>query len=68
MEEKVAAPGKKKSKETLIDASKEVGLETNIEKTKYIVAGSSPKCRPNSEHKNSKQIIMCHNSDIWGRQ
>jgi uncharacterized protein YabE (DUF348 family) len=34
----------KKSIETLIDASKEVGLEINVEKTKY-VAVSSPECR-----------------------
>jgi hypothetical protein len=27
----------KKNMETLIDASKEVGLETNIEKTKYML-------------------------------
>jgi hypothetical protein len=27
----------KKNMETLIDASKEVGLETNVEKTKYML-------------------------------
>jgi hypothetical protein len=47
----------KKNTETLIDASKEVGLEINVEKTKYNVAISSPECRPKSGHKNSKQII-----------
>jgi hypothetical protein len=36
-----------KSTETLIDASKEVGLEINVEKTKY-VAISSPEFRSNS--------------------
>jgi hypothetical protein len=33
--------------ETLIDASKEVGLEVNAEKTNY-VAVSSPECRSKS--------------------
>jgi hypothetical protein len=37
----------KKNTETLIDTSKEVGLEANAEKTKYMlhVAVSSPECR-----------------------
>jgi hypothetical protein len=37
---------------TLIDASKEVDLEINVEKT-----NSSPEYRSKSGHKNSKQII-----------
>jgi hypothetical protein len=41
----------KKNTGTLIEASKEVGLEINLEKTK------SPECRSTSGHKNSKQII-----------
>jgi hypothetical protein len=45
-----------KNAETLIDASKEVGLEINVEKTKY-VAISSPECRSESGHRNTKQII-----------
>jgi hypothetical protein len=42
---------RKKDTETLTDASKEVGLEVNAEKTKYMVAVSSPECRAKSEHK-----------------
>jgi hypothetical protein len=39
----------KKNTETLIHASKEVGLEVNTEKTKYIyVVASSPECRAKS--------------------
>jgi hypothetical protein len=38
----------KKNKEALLDASGEVGLEVNVEKTKYIVV-SSPKCRTKSQ-------------------
>jgi hypothetical protein len=36
--------------QTLIDASKEVGLEVNAEKTVH-VAVSSPKCKEKSGHK-----------------
>jgi hypothetical protein len=45
----------KKNTETLIDASKVVGLETNVQKV--YVAISSPKCRSKSRQKNSKQIF-----------
>jgi hypothetical protein len=34
----------KQNKETLINASKEVGLEVNTEETEYYVAVSSPEC------------------------
>jgi hypothetical protein len=37
--------------ETLIDVSKQVGLEVNVEKTKYKVVTPSPECRPKSAHK-----------------
>jgi hypothetical protein len=37
----------KKNTQTLIDASKEIGVEVNTEKTIYI-AVSSPKCRAKS--------------------
>jgi hypothetical protein len=40
--------------EILIDASKDVGLEINVEKTKYML---SPECRSKSGHKNSNQVI-----------
>jgi hypothetical protein len=44
----------KKNTETLIDASKGVGLEVNKEKTKYVyIAVSSPECRAKLRHKNS---------------
>jgi hypothetical protein len=38
----------KKNTQTLIDASKEIGLEINTEKNKYIYVVSSPKCRAKS--------------------
>jgi hypothetical protein len=47
----------KKNAETLIDASKEVGLEINVEKTKVYAAISSTQCRSESRCKNSKQIV-----------
>jgi hypothetical protein len=40
----------------LIDASKGVGPEINIEKTKYMLL-SSPECRSKLGHKNSKEIV-----------
>jgi hypothetical protein len=46
----------KKNTETLIDASKEVGLEINVEETKYMLL-SSPECRSKSVLKNSKEIV-----------
>jgi hypothetical protein len=45
----------KKNRESLIDASKEVGLEINVEKTNQAI--SSPECSSKSGHKNSKQIV-----------
>jgi hypothetical protein len=42
----------KKNMETIIDASKEVGLEVNTEKLS-ICAVSSPECRAKLRHKNS---------------
>jgi hypothetical protein len=58
-----------KNTETLIDASKKVSLEINVEKNKYMLL---------SHHQNAGQIWdikkqtsclkMCHSSDIWGRQ
>jgi hypothetical protein len=38
----------KKNKKSLLEASKEVGLKVNTEKTKYIVIISSPKCMTKS--------------------
>jgi hypothetical protein len=43
--------------ETLIDAGKEVGVEVNVEKTKYMLGVSGPECGPNSGYRNRKQII-----------
>jgi hypothetical protein len=46
----------KKNTETLIDAGKEVGLEINLEKTKYMLL-SRHWNRSKSGRKNSKEII-----------
>jgi hypothetical protein len=46
-----------KNTETLIVASKEIGLEVNVEKTKYMLVSWDQKCRPNLGYKNRKQII-----------
>jgi hypothetical protein len=50
--------------ETLIDVSKEVGLEINVEKTKYMLLFYH---QMKSGHKNSKQIIWkCDTVQIFG--
>jgi hypothetical protein len=56
-----------KNTETLIDASKVVGLEINVERTRYMLL-SLPECRSKSGHKNSKHLLkICHSSDIKKR-
>jgi hypothetical protein len=48
-----------KKTETLMDAtsSKEVGLELNVEKTKYMLLSRHQKAGPNRDLKSSKQIF-----------
>jgi hypothetical protein len=46
----------KKNTEILIVVSKEVGLEINVEKAKYVVI-PSPESKSNSGHTISKQIV-----------
>jgi hypothetical protein len=56
----------KKNTGTLTDASKEVGLKINVEKTVY-VAISSQECRSKSGHINSKQIVgKCVTVQLFG--
>jgi hypothetical protein len=43
--------------ETLVDASKEVGLKINTEKIKYILLSLPSECGSKSGHKNSKLVI-----------
>jgi hypothetical protein len=47
----------KKNTEILIDSIKEVGIEINVEKTKYMLLSRQPECRSKSGHKNSKQLV-----------
>jgi hypothetical protein len=46
----------KKNTETVIDASKEVGPEINVEKTKYMLLSCHQNAVQNRD-KNSKQIV-----------
>jgi hypothetical protein len=46
-----------KDTETLIGTSKEVGLEVNIEKTKYMSVSRDQNAGQNWDIKNRKQII-----------
>jgi hypothetical protein len=55
----------KKNMETLIDASKEVGLEVNPEKTKYmLLSRRQQSCDITIANRCLK---MCQSSDIWER-
>jgi hypothetical protein len=56
----------KKNTETFIDVSKEVGLEINIERTKYILLYRRQNVGQNWDVTSS--LNMCHISNIWGRQ
>jgi hypothetical protein len=60
----------KKNTETLIDASKEGGLEINAEKTKYMLLSRHQNVGRNLDIKIAKtdRLKMCHSSNIWERQ
>jgi hypothetical protein len=47
----------KKNMETLIDASKEVGLEINVEKTKYMLLSRHQNVGKKTGHRNGKPIV-----------
>jgi hypothetical protein len=51
----------KKNTETLIDASKEVGLEINVEKTKYMLLVCHQNAGQNQDIKIADRLKMCHN-------
>jgi hypothetical protein len=56
---------KKNNTETLIDASKEVGLEVNAEKTKYILLPRHQNAGPNDNIKLGDLLKMWHSPNIW---
>jgi hypothetical protein len=59
----------KKNMETLTDASTEVGLEINIEKTKYVLLSRHQNVGQNGDIKIANRCLkMCHSSNICGRQ
>jgi histidinol-phosphate/aromatic aminotransferase/cobyric acid decarboxylase-like protein len=59
----------KKNTETLIDASKEVGLEINVEKTKYILLSCQQNVGQNRDMKiANRSFENVSHSNIWGRQ
>jgi hypothetical protein len=58
-----------KNTETLTDASKEVGLEVNVEKTKYMLVSRDQNAGQTRELKlETDHLKMCHSSSIWERQ
>jgi hypothetical protein len=59
----------KKNTQTLIDASKEVGLEINTEKIKYMLLSRHQNAGQNHDIKTGKDVLkMWHSSDIWERR
>jgi hypothetical protein len=59
----------KKNMENLIDASKEVGLEINVEKTKYMILSRHQNVGQNWDIEiATDRLKICHSSNIWGRQ
>jgi hypothetical protein len=57
----------KKNTETLIDASKEAGLEINVEKAKYMLLSRQQSVGQNRDIKIATgRLKMCHISNIWG--
>jgi hypothetical protein len=57
----------KENTETLIDASKEVGLEVNTEKTKYMLLSRHQNAGQNHDIKLTDVLKMWQSSDIWER-
>jgi hypothetical protein len=56
----------KKNMETLIESSKEVGLEVNTEKTKYILLSRQQNAGQNFDIKIAKNVLkMWQSSNIW---
>jgi hypothetical protein len=55
--------------ETLIDASKEVGLEVNTEKTKYMLLSRHQNAGQTYDTKTANRSCEnVHSSNVWERQ
>jgi hypothetical protein len=58
-----------KNAEILIDASKEVGLEMRVEKSKYMLLSGHQNAGQNRDIKIAKRSLkICHSSNIWEPQ
>jgi hypothetical protein len=57
-----------KNTETSIDASKEVDLEINVDKTKYMLLSRHQNLGQNRNIKITKIVLKCHSSNNRGRQ
>jgi hypothetical protein len=58
-----------KNTETLIDASKEVGIEINAEKTKHMLLSRHQNVGQYRDIKiEEDRLKLCHSSNIWGRK
>jgi hypothetical protein len=52
----------KENTETLLQASRVIGLEINAEKTKYMIMSRQPK-----SGQKQNRLKMCQNSNTWGQ-
>jgi hypothetical protein len=58
----------KQKSETLIEASMDIGLEINAEKTKYMIMSRHPNSRQNRNIRIAKELFqMWQNSNTWGQ-
>jgi hypothetical protein len=58
----------KENSETLLEASRDVGLEINAEKTKYMIMSRYPNSGQNQNIRIANESFeSVKNSNIWGR-
>jgi hypothetical protein len=57
----------KENTETLLEASRDIGLEINTEKTKYMIMSRHPNSRRNQNIRIANESFeMWQNSNTWG--
>jgi hypothetical protein len=58
----------KENSETLLEASRDMGLEINVEKIKYMIMSRHPNSRQNQNIRRAKnRLKRRQNSNTWGR-
>jgi hypothetical protein len=57
----------KENTETLLEASRDIDLEINAEKTKYMIMSRHPNSGKNQNIKIANEASEWQNSNIWGQ-